>query len=272
MAYKKDLSQFNDFILNEFDIKDINDVTHQIIRSWIVHLLENDITPRSVNRKISSLKSFYKFLKREGVISVNPMSMVIAPKASKKLPEFVESDKMNLLVNDFPFENSFKGYRDKMLIELFYGTGMRLSELIHIKKDDINTSKSQIKVLGKRNKERIIPLSPYIIKQLKEYLEERSKLPDCQTDMLFVTEKGKKIYEKLAYRIVNYYLSMVTTITKKSPHVLRHTFATHMLNNGAELNAIKEILGHANLSATQIYTHNTVEKLKKVYKQAHPKA
>jgi len=271
-AYQKDLLQFRTMLSESYDIYNIEDVNHKMVRAWIVNLLENNVTPRSVNRKISTLKSFYRFLKKEGKVTNNPMLRVISPKTSKKLPEFVELEKMNLLLEDVAFEDSFKGIRDKTLIELFYATGMRLSELIALNIEDISFMKSQIKVMGKRSKERIIPLSPHIIYILKQYLLEREKLLSVDSQRLFLTEKGKKLYEKLAYRIVNYYLSMVTTINKKSPHVLRHTFATHMLNNGAELNAIKEILGHANLSATQVYTHNTVEKLKKVYKQAHPKA
>ena len=270
-AYLNDLKQFQTYLSNQYNTDKIDEVDFQIIRSWSVSLLESNITPRSVIRKISSLKSFYRFLLKNGIVTKNPMLKVIAPKTSKKLPIYVEQEKMNMLFEEIKFEDSFKGIRDKAILELFYATGMRLSELCNIKVSDINVYNSQIKVLGKRNKERIIPLTNNLKNVLSGYIDARTQVSDIQDDSLFITEKGKKIYQKLAYRIVNYYLSMVTTISKKSPHVLRHTFATHMLNNGAELNAIKEILGHANLSATQVYTHNTVEKLKKVYKQAHPK-
>lgn len=271
-AYRKDLMQCVTYASENYSVESIEELDHNVLRSWIVNLLENNISTRTVNRKISTLKSFFRFLKKTGKAPVNPMLKVISPKNPKRLPEFVEEDKMALLLNSSLFENSFKGLRDKALIELFYTTGIRLSELVSTKVEDLNLPKSQLKVLGKRNKERLVPLCPHITKILETYLEERNSVAGTESGPLFITEKGKKIYEKLAYRIVNYYLSMVTTISKKSPHVLRHTFATHMLNNGAELNTIKEILGHANLAATQVYTHNTVEKLKKVYKQAHPKA
>jgi len=271
-AYLQDLKQFQIYLNTQYNINKIDEVDFQIIRSWSVSLLENNISPRSVNRKISALKSFYRFLLKNGIVLKNPMLKIISPKTSKKLPVYVEQEKMNSLFEEIQFEDSFKGIRDKAILELFYATGIRLSELCNIKISDINIYNSQIKVLGKRNKERIIPLTNNLKNVFSGYIDARSQVSNIQDDSLFITEKGKKIYQKLAYRIVNYYLSMVTTISKKSPHVLRHTFATHMLNNGAELNAIKEILGHANLSATQVYTHNTVEKLKKVYKQAHPRA
>jgi len=271
-AYLSDLKQFQNYLNLQYSITNIDEVNFQIIRSWVVDLLENKITPRSVNRKISSLKTFFKFLIRNGKVLKNPMIKIISPKTSKKLPVYVEQEKMLMLFEKVEFEDSFEGVRDKTILELFYATGMRLSELCNTKISDLNIYNAQIKVLGKRNKERIIPLTNNLKDVLLRYVDLRMQITDNQNDFLFVTEKGKKVYQKLAYRIVNYYLSMVTTISKKSPHVLRHTFATHMLNNGAELNAIKEILGHANLSATQVYTHNTVEKLKKVYKQAHPRA
>jgi len=271
-AYIDDLNQFRQYLSEHYNIHNIYEVDYQIVRSWIVMLLESDISPRSANRKISSLKSFYRYLLKNNEVTKNPMLKVTAPKTSKKLPLFVEQEKMNALFDESLFENSFTGHRDKTILELFYGTGMRLSELCNITLQNINMYQSQIKVLGKRNKERIIPLTDNLKKVISTYIEMRNQLQDVQSDFLFVTDKGKKTYPKLVYRIVNYYLNLVTTQHKKSPHVLRHTFATHMLNNGAELNAIKEILGHANLSATQVYTHNTVEKLKKVYKQAHPRA
>ncbi len=270
LAYKNDLNQFFDF-LSEIEIQEIKKTNHSIIRSWIIHLLENKISNRSVNRKLSTLKSYFKYLIKEGVIEENPMHKVLSPKTAKKLPIFIEESSMDLLLDEIDFGTGFMATRNKLIIELFYFTGMRLNELINLKLNDISFYDESLKVLGKRNKERIIPLNNTVLKNIEEYLEKR-KEESYQADFLFVTEKGKKIYEKLVYRLVNSYLSKVTTLTKKSPHVLRHTFATHMLNNGADLNAIKEILGHSNLSATQVYTHNTIDKLKSIYKQAHPKA
>jgi integrase/recombinase XerC len=236
--------------------------------------MEHDVSARSVNRKITTLKSFYRFLNKEGVIEENPMNKIIAPKMLKRLPEFVEKEKMDLLLsNNFDFGDGFESVRDKLIVEMFYMTGMRLSELVNLTIADIDIPNRSIKVVGKQNKERIIPFINSLEKQIVKYKILRDLLPDAgNNEFFFLTSKGKKIYQKLVYRMINYYLSIVTTLDKKSPHVLRHTFATHMLNNGADLNAIKDLLGHANLSATQIYTHNTIEKLKKVYKQSHPKA
>jgi len=269
LAYTNDLDQFIEYLHAVYQIIIITEINHIIIRSWIVSLMEQKITPRSVNRKITTLKTFYKFLLRQKAITENPMLKIQSPKTSKRLPVFVEKDKMDILLDNIGFEDDFEGHRDKLIIELFYATGMRLSELINLKDDDINMSKCQLKVLGKRNKERIIPFNDQLKELLKKYIKIK---PAASESYLFVNRKGKKLYEKFVYRIVNHYLSGVTTIDKKSPHVLRHTFATHMLNNGADLNAIKELLGHTNLSATQVYTHNTVEKLRNIHKQAHPKA
>ncbi len=242
-----------------------------MIRSWLVWLMEHKITPRSVNRKLTTLKSFYRFLIREGIVDENPMRKIISPKTSKRLPVFVERDKMDLLLDKIEFGTDFEGRRDRLILEMFYSTGMRLSELVNLSDTDIDFHNGNIKVLGKRNKERLIPFCKKLEVLIRDYIvvkeETFGQVPD-----LFVNHKGKKIYPKLVYLIVKRYLGEVTTLVKKSPHILRHTFATHLLNNGAELNAIKELLGHANLSATQVYTHNTIEKLKTIYKQAHPKA
>ena len=272
-SYEDDLTQFFLFLKEQYAIEEIASVDHLIIRSWIIHLSENGISNRSINRKISALKSFYKFLLKEGEIEKSPMNRVISPKISKRLPEFVEKENMDELFSNDLFPDTYEGFRDKVILELFYFTGMRLSELVNIKISDIDFARSSLKVLGKRNKTRIIPLTNRICKLFQDYISERINIvAGNEIDELFLTTKGQKIYQKLVYRIVNSYLRQITTTEKKSPHVLRHTFATHMLNNGADLNAIKELLGHANLSATQIYTHNTIEKLTKVYKQAHPKA
>jgi integrase/recombinase XerC len=273
IAYKKDIEDFFNFLSEDYHTEDIALVDHLMIRSWLVKLMESKKDPKTINRKITTLKTFYKFLKKEGVVASNPMNKIISPKTSKRLPVFVEKDKMDLLFDHIGFTNSYIDQRNKLIIELFYATGVRLSELVNLKTGDVDTHSCIIKVLGKRNKERIIPFSVKMKETINSYINLRKiSFPANEHDTFFLTNDGKKVYHKLVYRLVNYYLSMVTTIDKKSPHILRHTFATHMLDNGADLNAIKEILGHANLSATQVYTHNTIEKLKTIYKQAHPKA
>lgn len=271
-SYKKDLEVFFDFISSTYNISDIKQLNHRNIRSWIVNLNENNISNRSINRKITTLKTYYRFLLREKIVNQNPMSKITSPKVEKKLPEFLDQKQMKILIEDVSFENDFEGIRNKLVIEMFYNTGMRLSELINIKTKNIDLKANQLKVLGKRNKERIIPFNIELKRSINNYLEATKDIIIIDLEYFFLTSKGKKMYEKLAYRIVNSYLNLVSTINKKSPHTLRHTFATHMLNNGADLNAIKELLGHANLSATQIYTHNSFEKLKDIYKQAHPRA
>ena len=267
-SYSNDIKQFILFLSDEYEINSsISDVNFQIVRSWIASLLENGLTPRSVNRKISTLKTYFKFLIREGFIYESPMLKVVAPKSQKSLPSFVEEDQIELLLTEVKFDDGFVGTRDKLIIELFYVTGIRLSELINITISDINFTDNLVKVLGKRNKERLIPLSNTIIESLQLFIEKYDIV-----HYLFTNLNGTKMYTKLVYRVVNKYIGKISSINKKSPHILRHTFATHMLNNGADINAIKELLGHANLSATQVYTHNTIEKLKLVYKQAHPRA
>lgn len=272
LAYENDLVQFFKYQQSTYEIIDVKEINHSMIRSWIVSLMEAKITSRSVNRKITTLKTYYRFLLRNGNVSVNPMLKIQSPKTSKRLPVFVEEGQMDLLFDQVNFGDGYEAVRDKMILELFYATGMRLTELVGLKETDIDLNNCQIKVLGKRNKERVIPFTNLLRQEIEKYLETKKEnfIPD--TNNLFVTDKGKPVYQKLIYRIVTKRLSEVTTLDKKSPHVLRHTFATHMLNHGADINSIKEILGHANLSATQVYTHNTIEKLKKVYKQAHPRA
>ena len=266
-SYETDLNQFFNYIKAESQITNPKDVSFKLIRNWISSLLENNLKSTSVNRKISSLKSYYKFLLVSNYVDTNPTLKLISPKSSKRLPVFVEKDNMDSLFDKDFFEDSYEGKRDKLIIELFYFTGMRLSELINIKTSDIDKVNSQIKVIGKRNKERLIPITFNTLKDLNEFINFYEI-----ENFLFVEGNGKKLYSKKVYRIVNKYLAKISSIKKKSPHVLRHSFATHMLNNGADINAIKEILGHANLSATQIYTHNSIKKLKNVHKQAHPKA
>lgn len=270
-AYQSDLSQYIQFITATYDIESSEEITHTMIRSWVVSLMDQQISPRSINRKITALKSYYKFLKRESLIDVNPMTKVLAPKQSKELPRFVEIEAMDQLLDHLEFTNDFSGSRDKLLLALFYSTGMRRSELIGIKNVDIDIYNSSVKVLGKRNKERIIPLHKEILEMIRSYMTLKKEL-QYHAPYLLLTDKGEKLHDTFVYRKVKHYLSLVTTIDKKSPHILRHTFATHLLNKGADLNAIKELMGHANLAATQIYTHNSIEKLKQIYKQAHPKA
>lgn len=267
ISYKTDLNQFSKFLKEEYDIIDQSKASFKIIRNWVSILVESGLKSNSVNRKISTLKTFYKFLSIYNYSNSNPTLKLLSPKSSKRIPVFVEKENMNNLFDSNFFDNSFCGRRDKLIIELFYFTGIRLSELINIKISDLDFVNSQIKVLGKRNKERLIPITYNVLNALSDF-QNMFNLKN----FLFSDENGKKLYSKKVYRIVNKYLAKISSIQKKSPHVLRHSFATHMLNNGADINAIKEILGHANLSATQIYTHNSIKKLKNVHKQAHPKA
>jgi integrase/recombinase XerC len=236
-------------------------------------MMESGISARSVNRKITTLKTFYKYMMREQHIKTNPMDKVTAPRLKKSLPSFVEEEKMNTLLDSHNFGSDLRGVRNKLIIELLYLTGMRLSELIGLEDRHMDLYAKTIRVTGKRNKERIIPLEPSAVESIRHYLDLREEaFPRAGTPHFFVTDKGRALYPKFVYKVVHNYLRLVTTMQRRSPHVLRHSFATHMLNRGADLNAIKEILGHANLSATQVYTHNTFEKLLTIYKQAHPRA
>jgi integrase/recombinase XerC len=274
-AYQSDLDQFIGF-LNHPDqtITHPQEITHHQIRNWMVELMNQHLTARSINRKIATLRKYFKFLVQEGILTINPASKINTPKIPKHLPVVVEDTRLTqMLDNGEVFTADFKGVRDKLVIEMLFGTGMRLAELLGIKETDINTYEGTIKVLGKRNKERIIPLNHELLLLLLRYNElKKSENFGNNSLILIVTNKGADAYPKLIYLIVQKYLSHISTQNKKSPHVLRHTFATSLLNAGADLNAIKELLGHANLSATQIYTHNSVERLKTIYKQAHPKA
>lgn len=271
-AYTRDLDQFTAYLHEQYGLDDVTQVKHPQIRSWMVHLMDTGLSPGTVLRKLSTLKSFYKYLNRKGITEHNPTLLVISPKTPRRNPEFIEESRMKELFEPSLFDEDFEGIRDRLILEVFYGTGIRLSELVGLKESDISFSKKTLKVLGKRNKERIIPFTDRMRDQLSVYLDLKRDMGFEEGGPLFVTSKGKEVYPKFVYRIVNRYLGMVTTLNKKSPHILRHTFATHMLDHGADLNAVKEFLGHANLAATQVYTHNTVEKLKKIYKQAHPRA
>jgi len=276
ISYRTDLEQFHNYLLSNYNTTEISDITPVLIRSWFVYLIDNKISARSVNRKKTALTSFFKFQQKLGVLSDNPMSKVLSPKTSKRLPSFIEEEKMKDILDNFPLEHKdeFTILRDKLILEMFYATGMRLFEMVNLKESDVNSYESNIKVQGKRNKERIIPFNGHLQFIIDNYLKVKSKQFNSEDAQhwFFVTISGKKVYPRLVYRIVNHYLSLITTQEKKSPHTLRHTFATHMLNHGANLNSIKELMGHANLSATEIYTHNSIEKLKTLYKQAHPKA
>ena len=271
-AYGHDLEQFGTYLKAEYGKEEVELASHLEIRSWIVQMMEQQITPRSINRKLSTLKSFFKFLIRKGIVKKSPLSKVLAPKTSKRLPVFVEKSGIERLLTDIEFPDSFEGARDKMILDLFYGTGMRRSELNNLRETDIDSYNAQIKVLGKGNKERIIPIQPQLRTALKEYIDLKNQSAAHPSVYLFINKEGKLLNPSNIYQIVKKYLNLVTTIDKKSPHVLRHTYATHLMNNGADINAVKELLGHASLAATQVYTHNTIDKLKNIYKQAHPKA
>jgi integrase/recombinase XerC len=273
-SYRRDLDQFSRFLFDTFKVEKAKEINFVFIRSWIVELMEEGNSPRTVNRKISTLKSYFKYLVKMGEIQDNPVLKISGPKIRKKLPVFMDEKSMSLLSHDELDLDSYSEVRDRLVVELFYTTGIRRAELIGLMTKDVDIDTGLIKVLGKRNKERLIPLHDSLLPLIDSYLSCKQKEGRLAAGepYFFLTIKGKKMYPKLVYRIVNNYLSKVSTQKKKSPHVLRHTFATHMLNHGADLNAVKELLGHANLAATQIYTHNTIEKLKNVYKQAHPKA
>jgi len=273
-AYQTDLVQFKAFLQETYAIEQTRTIDHQHIRAWIIQLLEKQLTPRSINRKLSTLKSFFQFLIKKGKLEKDPMLKVIAPKVGKRLPAFVEEAPLQRLFEDVSFGNDFIGIRDRLIMDLFYQTGIRRSELIQLQISDIDFQGQAIKVLGKGNKERLIPINRDIRLQIENYLAHRkTTFPDIlELGQLFLTKKGKPLYPKLVYNLVKKYLSYVTTQEARSPHILRHSFATHLSNNGADLNAIKELLGHSSLAATQVYTHNSIERLKQIYQQAHPKA
>jgi len=272
LSYGEDVEQFLVFLHFSPTQEQLKLINHRQIRSWIASLINSGISPRSVNRKLSSLRTFFKYLLKQGVVSTNPVNKVIAPKISKRLPEFVPDNDMAKFDYANLFPDTFEGVRDKLIIFMFYYTGMRLSELVGLQFDSLSIDTLSFRVTGKGNKERIIPIHPDLLPLISKYENVRNSEVNVQCSNLFVTKTGKPVYPKLVYRVVHNYLSLITPLHKKSPHVLRHSFATHLLNNGAELNALKELLGHANLSATQVYTHNTFEKLKHNYKQAHPRA
>ena len=270
-AYESDLISLQDFCKLNFDQENISHINYPQIRSWIVLLVDHKLSNRSINRKISSLKSFYKYLQKIKLIDVNPLANHKALKTSRKIQISFSASEVNTVLSSFSIDHSFEASRDRLIVELFYSTGMRRAELINLRMNSVNFAEKQIKVIGKRNKERLIPLLPSVIKSLESYIKVR-ELINSPDSFLFITQKGNKVYETLVYRVINNYFSRVSSKLKKSPHILRHSFATHLLNEGADLNSVKELLGHSSLASTQVYTHNSLEQLKKVYKQAHPRS
>lgn len=271
-AYLNDITSFHTFISNEFEQESLLEVNYSQIRSWIVSLVDANISNVSVNRKIASLKSFYKFLLKTKQMETSPLLKHKSLKTPKTLQIPFSEKELDDVLHHIQYPDGFEGIRDKLIIDLFYTTGIRRTELIHLKQNNFDESKATIKVLGKRNKERMLPVLPTILLQIKRYLTERAYLEHIiDSDYLFLTEKGKKMNDSLVYRLINKYFSGVSEKVKKSPHILRHTFATHLLNNGADLNSVKELLGHSSLASTQIYTHNSLAELKKVFNEAHPR-
>jgi len=273
LSYQTDIHQFSKFLERSYDEKHPELATYGAVRAWIVSLVEIKLDPRSINRKIACLRSFFKFCLKQEAIEKDPMQKIRVLKTPKKLPHFVHEEDMTKLLDNVEFENSLEGWRDRLIIELFYGTGIRLSELIGLKEQNINLYERTIKVLGKRNKERVIPFSKSIVSIIEEYRKVKDREVEKKNHgLLFVNNSGEPVYPMMIYRLVRKYLDQFTSVEKRSPHVLRHSFATHLLNKGAEINAVKDLLGHTSLAATQVYTHNSMEKLKKVFDQAHPKA
>lgn len=273
ISYRTDLVSFFNYIIKTYGETPLSELSHSYIRSWLASLKDEKLTSKTINRKISSLKSFFKYQVKNGLVNQNPLLKIVAPKNEKRLPNFVADTDIKTLLKYVEFPDSWQGRTDRLLINLFYNTGMRLSEALNLKSTQINYATYSLKVLGKGNKERIIPISADLINEIREYSNEKiKKFSGDEGDILLKNEKGKPLTARSVYTIIKHYLSLVTTIEKRSPHVLRHTFATHLMNNGADLNAVKELLGHSSLAATQVYTHNTIEKLKDVHKKAHPKA
>ena len=270
-AYKNDLISFTDFLVTQYNQENLLEVHYPQIRSWIVTLVADKISNRTINRKVSSLKSFYKFLQKTKQIAANPLSKHKALKIEKRVQVPFSFKEIDAVLKEVAIDNDFISVRNKLIVELLYSTGIRRAELIHLKERDVSLTDKTIKVLGKRNKERFIPLLNSVIQTLKEYLELKKEFTIGEEE-LFITEKGNKLYETLVYRVINSYFSRVSSKEKKSPHILRHSFATHLLNGGADLNSVKELLGHSSLASTQVYTQNSLDVIKKVYNQAHPRS
>jgi integrase/recombinase XerC len=272
LSYRTDLDQFADYLAFQYELKDLQEVKSMHIRSWLVSLLQEKKSASSIHRKASSLKSYYKFMRQQGHMSLNPMTSITLPKKGERLPVFVEEQRMDQLFERICFPEGYEGLRDYLMIDLLYTTGMRRSELMNLTWSDLDRSNHNVRIFGKGNKMRIVPLLPHIEKTLDEYKEMVIDLfPELTLKEVILTDRGEPLYPKFVYNKVKQYLSTVTTAKKRSPHVLRHSFATHLSNNGAELNAIKDLLGHSSLASTQVYTHTSIENLKKVYEMAHPK-
>lgn len=271
-AYQQDILSFTNFCEDKYSLVQIERVEYPVIRSWIVELVNSGISNRSVNRKIASLKAYYKFLQQIDLIAANPLAKHKALKTSKKIEVPFSEEEMRRVLSQLPFSDDFEGSRDKLIIELLYTTGIRRAELVNLKMGDVDLSERSLKVLGKRNKERIVPLLVSTIDLFAMYLPLRNELENkVDKEFVFLTSAGNKIYETLVYRIINGYFSKVSSKIKRSPHILRHTFATHLLNKGADLNSVKELLGHSSLASTQVYTHNSIAELKKIHASAHPR-
>ncbi|MDF0715492.1 tyrosine-type recombinase/integrase [Muricauda sp. 334s03] len=271
-AYEKDIEIFADFCREHHGESNIATVSYPLIRNWIVALSDEGLSNRTINRKISSLQAYYKFLLKVGDVAISPLVKHRALKTQKKVEVSFSEMEMEAILSEIPFDDDFEGERDKLIVELLYTTGMRRAELVNLKVSDVDLTGQVLKVLGKRNKERILPLLPSTVEQIKNYLKKRSELDDqVESPYLLLTKEGLKIYETLVYRTINKYFSLVSPKVKKSPHILRHTFATHLLNRGADLNSVKELLGHSSLASTQVYTHNSIAELKKVHQKAHPR-
>ena len=271
-AYESDIENFADFCKQDYGERNLEKVSYPLIRNWIVALSDQGVSNRTINRKISSLQAYYRFLLKVGDITISPLVKHRALKTSKKIEVPFSETEMEAILSEIPFANDFEGERDILIIELLYTTGMRRAELVNLKISDVDLSGQVLKVLGKRNKERILPLLPSAMEQINKYLIKRSELKNVlDSSYLLLTKDGLKIYETLVYRTINKYFSLVSPKVKKSPHILRHTFATHLLNQGADLNSVKELLGHSSLASTQVYTHNSIAELKKVHQKAHPR-
>ena len=268
-AYTNDLEQFFKFLSNQYEVETAEQVDRIYIRAWIVELLEEKLEPSSIHRKISTVKAYFRYLQEKEIIAQNPIQDIPLPRITKNKPSYINETQLSVLFNEIEFSNDFNGIQEKLILDILYSTGMRRSELVNLTIKQVDLNKLQINVLGKGNKERILPISQQLGLNLKHHIEERIELYGNVVPYLFLTQKGKQLYPKAVYNTVKKHLSKITTITKKSPHTLRHSFATHLLANGANLRAIQELLGHTSLASTQVYTHNSLEKLKTIYKRFH---
>jgi integrase/recombinase XerC len=271
VGYEHDLLQFIDFSAQQFGVSCAGEITHFHIRTWLAGLKDEELKARTLNRKLSSLTSYYKFLLRHKVVEKNPVTLLHAQKLPERLPSYLKENETEILLEEIAFGEGFKGFTDRLICTLLYQTGMRRNELLQLKEKDIEWSLAQIRVLGKGNKERLIPVSYFLLEDIRAYIEEKKQKGTLNSPYLLVLESGQPLYSEYIYRIVKKYLTRVTSLAKRSPHVLRHTFATQLLNNGANIQAIKDLLGHSSLAATQVYTHNNIEKLKEIHKTAHPR-